>query len=181
MTATAKVVLVLGGTRSGKSCFGEQLAARLGDRVTAVIPRTDAEPDDPDLAARIAVHRARRPSTWNTLECDQALPNALAAVHGVVFVDSLGTWVANAPDFSVDTTGLVAALRTRHGPTVLVSEEVGLSVHPPTEPGRRFTDRLGELNTAVAAVAHQVVFVAAGRAVLLDPFDVIAGSITGSG
>jgi len=53
----------------------------------------------------------------------------------------------------------------------VVSEEVGLGVHPPTESGRRFRDALGAVNQAVAAVADEVIFVLAGRVLRLDPVD----------
>ena len=142
------IVLVIGGTRSGKSELAERYAARLAgtDGVTVVIPRAPLDDDDhdPDFAARVAAHRARRLPTWNTIECGHGLPGALLASPQVALVDSLGTWVAHARDFAVDTHALLDALRTRSHPTVIVTEEVGLAVHAPTPVGRQFTDRLGE-------------------------------------
>jgi adenosyl cobinamide kinase/adenosyl cobinamide phosphate guanylyltransferase len=84
-------------------------------------------------------------------------------------LDALGPWVASVPDFGVDTGELCGALTERDGDTVVVSEEVGLGVHPATESGRRFRDALGELNQAVAGVADDVVLVVAGRALRLEP------------
>jgi adenosyl cobinamide kinase/adenosyl cobinamide phosphate guanylyltransferase len=95
----------------------------------------------------------------------------LRATHGVVLVDSLGTWVANALHFAVDTTALLDALQARTDPTVIVTEEVGLAIHAATPVGRLFTDRLGELNTAVAAIADSVLFAVAGRVLRLEPAD----------
>jgi adenosyl cobinamide kinase/adenosyl cobinamide phosphate guanylyltransferase len=120
------------------------------------------------MVARVAMHRARRPSSWSTLECGSALPEALRATPGVVLVDSLGTWLASAPDLCADVPGLIDALVARTEPTVLVGEEVGLAVHPPTQVGRDFTDRLGELNTAVATIADEVLLVVAGRVLVLQ-------------
>ena len=159
------ITLVIGGVRSGKSTLGARLATRLGDAVTVVIP--GAFPDDPDLAARVRAHQADRPASWTTLECGTALPATLAATAGPALVDSLGTWVAQTPGFAADTVALLDALTTRAGPTVLVTEEVGLSVHPATESGRRFADVLGALNHAVAAVADEVLLTVAGRALPL--------------
>jgi adenosylcobinamide kinase / adenosylcobinamide-phosphate guanylyltransferase len=159
------IVVVLGGIRSGKSELGEQVARRLGEPVTVVVP---ARPEDPDFAARVRVHQARRPPSWATLECGADLPGALATVRGTALVDSLGSWVAAAPDCDADPKPLLDAVRRRATSTVLVSEEVGLSVHPPTELGRRFADSLGTLNTAVTAIADRVLFCVAGRAVHLD-------------
>ncbi len=164
------VVLVLGGTRSGKSEVAERLVARCGDQVTYVAPCASPG-DDPDLTDRIARHRARRPRTWTTVECGGELPGALRAATGPVLVDSLGTWVAGAPELRVDVQGLVDALAARVDPTVLVSEEVGLSIHPSTPVGREFVDRLGELNAAVAAVADDVLLVVAGRVLSLPSAD----------
>jgi adenosyl cobinamide kinase/adenosyl cobinamide phosphate guanylyltransferase len=167
------VVLVLGGTRSGKSALAERLAAEAAARQTAAGQSGDVtylatarvDPDDAEHAARIARHRARRPATWRTIECpDPAqLTAVLAEVGGVVLVDSLGTWVANHPGLDADPAPLVAVLSDRPAPTIVVSEEVGLAVHPETAAGRRYVDAMGELNQAVAGIAHRVVLVVAGR------------------
>ena len=170
------IVLVIGGTRSGKSELAERYAARLDDSVTVVIPRTAPDSSDSDFAARVATHVARRPATWTTIECGDHLPEELRAATGVALVDSLGTWVANATDFFVDTDALLDALQTRAGTTVIVSEEVGLTIHAATPAGRQFTDRLGELNTAVAAIADSVLLVVAGRVLRLEPADSIVES-----
>ena len=167
------IVLAIGGTRSGKSEFAERYAARLSDAVTVVIPRPPLAGDDLDLAARVAIHRARRPSGLATVECRSALPEAVLAAPGVALIDSLGTWVANTLEFAVDTDALINALRTRTHPTVIVSEEVGLAIHAATPAGRQFTDRLGELNTAVAAIADSVFLIVAGRALRLEDADSI--------
>jgi adenosylcobinamide kinase / adenosylcobinamide-phosphate guanylyltransferase len=120
---------------------------------------------DPDMAARIAAHRARRPPGWGTVEvgASTSLPDVLGSVDGTVLVDSLGTWVAGFPDLEPDTAGLERALRARRADTIVVSEEVGLGVHAPTAPGRRFADSLGTLNRAVADIADEVLLVVAGR------------------
>jgi adenosyl cobinamide kinase/adenosyl cobinamide phosphate guanylyltransferase len=139
------ITLVLGGTRSGKSEVAEALAGDGGTPVTYV---ATGQATDEDMAARIARHRARR--------------------SAAVLVDSLGTWVAGDAALAPATSALCAALRSRPGDTVVVSEEVGLGVHPPTEVGRRFADALGELNRAVADEADRVLLVVAGRVLPLD-------------
>jgi adenosyl cobinamide kinase/adenosyl cobinamide phosphate guanylyltransferase len=160
---------VLGGIRSGKSQLGARLATRHGAAVTVIAPTR--APDDPDLAARVRAHQEHRPASWTTVECGPRLPAALAGATGPVLVDSLGTWVAQTPDFAVDPSELLDALARRAAPTVLVTEEVGLSVHPPTRSGRRFADALGSLNAAVAEIADEVLLVVAGRVVRLDPLE----------
>jgi adenosyl cobinamide kinase/adenosyl cobinamide phosphate guanylyltransferase len=162
------ITLVLGGVRSGKSEIAERLAARLPSPIlyfaTAVMDGDD------DLAARVAGHQDRRPSDWKTIETGHDLIGALrSAASGTALVDALGPWVASQVDFDVDCDELLGVLSARDGDTIVVSEEVGLGVHPSTEAGRRFRDALGNVNRAVAAIADEVLLVVAGRVLPLDP------------
>jgi adenosylcobinamide kinase/adenosylcobinamide-phosphate guanylyltransferase len=161
---TDVITLVLGGARSGKSAMAERLASMAGDHVVYV---ATAEVHDDDFAARVAAHRARRPATWSTVEAGADLPAAItgASTGHPLLIDSLGTWVARCTGFAADAQALLAALDGRDA--VVVSEEVGLGVHPETEVGRRFRDALGEVNQAVAAAADRVLLVIAGRAIEL--------------
>lgn len=164
------IVAVLGGIRSGKSDVAQRIAARLGDPVTVAVTGSPAA-DDAAFAARVAAHRARRPAHWTTIECGPALVEAIERSVGTLLVDSLGTWVSAAPGMGVDVTALVGALEARRDSTVVVSEEVGLSVHPPTEPGLRFADALGAVNAAVVAVSDLALLVVGGRVVRLATLD----------
>lgn len=159
------ITLVLGGTRSGKSAVAERLAAEAATAWKAPVTYVaTASVTDDNMAGRVAAHRSRRPAGWVTVELDgRDLPPVVAGLPGAVLVDSLGTWLASSPDLTVDAGALVDALRSRPGPAVVVSEEVGLSVHPTTAAGRAFVDSLGSLNQAVAAIADRVVLVVAGR------------------
>lgn len=157
------ITLLLGGARSGKSDLAERLLADAGP-VTVVV---SGMATDPDMAARIAAHRARRPSSWTTIEAGADLPARLATVDGPALVDSLGTWVSAFADLTPPVPDLVEVLRARRGLTVIVSDEVGLGVHPETPVGRRFRDVLGDLNRTVAEVADDVLLVVAGRALPL--------------
>lgn len=164
------ITLVLGGASSGKSLVAEEIAASYGGAVTYVATAV-AAPDDADHTARIAAHQQRRPAGWATVECATAtdLTRSLRRIAGVALVDSLGTWVTLRPGFDIEneTDALLATLAERAAPTVLVSEEVGMAVHPPTEAGRRYVDAVGLLNQRIAAVADRVLLVIAGRAVEL--------------
>jgi adenosyl cobinamide kinase/adenosyl cobinamide phosphate guanylyltransferase len=155
------ITLVLGGARSGKSEVGERLAAALGPDVTYVATAV-VDPSDDEFARRIDKHRARRPPTWTTVEAGPDLPAVVAALVGPVLVDSLGTWVAGC-SVEPDADALCHALAHRDGPTVVVSEEVGLGVHPSTDAGRAFRDALGTVNRTVADAADEVLLVVAGR------------------
>ncbi len=167
MASAPSLTLVLGGARSGKSEWAERLASALPPPVTYVATATSS---DPDFGARIRAHRRRRPAAWTTAEAGADLVGVLARLDGSVLVDSLGTWVAGRPDFAVDTPELCGLLQTRKATasTVVVSEEVGLGVHPYTAAGGRFRDALGLLNQAVADIADDVLLVVAGRALRLD-------------
>ena len=159
------IILVLGGARSGKSAVAERLCG--AGPVTYVATAVVA---DPDMAARVAAHRSRRPAAWTTVEAagDDVVAAVKSAAPGTVLLDSLTTWLAASPRFAVDAAGLCAALAEREGDAVVVSDEVGLGVHPSTEAGRRFRDELGVLNQAVAEVAGRVLLVVAGRVLPLD-------------
>ena len=161
------ITLVLGGARSGKSEVAERLAAALPPPVTFLATYVDGGAD-PDMARRIARHRARRPGGWVTVEVEADVAAAVAATAGTVLVDSLGTWVAARPAFDADPSTLCSALTSRVGDAVVVSDEVGLGVHPSTAAGVKFRDALGAVNAAVAAVADRVVLVVAGRTLALD-------------
>lgn len=156
------ITLVLGGARSGKSATAERLAAALPAPVTYLATST-VDSTDHDHVHRVAAHRARRDPAWQTVEVGGDLAAALRRTSGSVLVDSLGTWVTAHKDFAVDANGLCAALTDRAGDTVLVSEEVGLGVHPSSEAGRHFRDALGLVNVAMAEIADDVLLVVAGR------------------
>lgn len=154
------ITLVLGGVRSGKSEVAERLA---GPGPGTYLATGLVAPGDDDFADRVARHRARRPPSWVTVDEPRAVPGLLARLHGPVLLDALGTWIANEPRADIDA--LVDSLVTRRGDTVVVSEEVGLGVHPVTEIGRLFADRLGEANRRIAEVADRCILVVAGRVI----------------
>lgn len=161
------IVLVLGGARSGKSEAAERIVSGLGEKVTYLA--TGTADDDGAMAERIAAHRRRRPPAWATVEVGEGLSDHLLGVAGPVLLDALGTWLARSDGFEVDAVELCQALESRPGDTVVVSDEVGLGVHPATDSGRRFRDALGMLNQRVAAVADEVLLVVAGRVLRLGP------------
>jgi adenosyl cobinamide kinase/adenosyl cobinamide phosphate guanylyltransferase len=161
------IALVLGGSRSGKSAVAERLASTWPAPVTYVATAV-VDPGDEAFAARIDAHRHRRPAEWATREVGRDLVPALVSLEGTVLVDALGTWVAAHEGFAVEVDGLVDALVARSGDTVLVSDEVGMGVHPSTEVGGRFRDALGLVNAAVAEVADRVALVVAGRVLPLE-------------
>lgn len=160
------ITLVLGGARSGKSAVAER---RAGDGPVTYIATFVGDDDDRDMAARVAAHQARRPAHWTTVETADLVGAVRAAEPGTVLVDSLTTWVAGSTGYAVDAAGLGLAMGSHAGDVIVVSDEVGLGVHPSTEDGRRFRDALGMVNQAVSAVADVALLVVAGRVLRLDP------------
>lgn len=171
--------LVLGGTRSGKSRYAEDLLpAHAPVRYLATARR---RADDAEWAARLEAHRVRRPPGWVTVE-EPDVAAIVAAGGGPLLVDDLATWLTNvlddagawdSPDVDVSArTGAVVdavvdAVRRCPGDVVLVSAEVGLGVVPATRSGRLFRDELGALNAALAAVCDEVLLLVAGIALRL--------------
>ena len=147
--------------------MAERLASETGEPVTYL---ATAEAVDEDMAARIARHRSDRPAAWTTVEVGSDLAHGLADLEGTVLVECLGTWLARLPDFNADIDELVVALRKRDGHTIVVSNEVGMGVHPYTELGRQFRDALGSVNRRVADISDEVLLVVAGRALRLDRY-----------
>ena len=170
------LTFLVGGARSGKSTLAVQMGEHHGGPVHFL---ATAEAFDDDLRDRIARHRAERPDGWTTEEVPVELADAVLAVPADSFliVDCLTVWLANLFTHVDDAArrrqyghDLVAALRTRgHGaPTVVVSNEVGMGVHPETTLGRDYRDELGRLNQSVAALADRSLLLVAGRALRLD-------------
>lgn len=163
------IVLVLGGARSGKSAVAEaRTTALAGDGPVTYLATSIVDPADHDMAERVAQHQARRPSAWTTLEVGADLVSPLRGVEGVVLVDGLGAWLAAHRGAEADGGALSAVLSERSHDTVVVSDEVGLGVHPSSEAGRIFRDELGLINQTVAAAADEVLLVVAGRALPLE-------------
>jgi adenosyl cobinamide kinase/adenosyl cobinamide phosphate guanylyltransferase len=154
--------LILGGARSGKSRAAEALIMHHPPPWTYI---ATAEAFDAEMTARIAAHRARREAGWITLEAPRDLPERLATSTGPVLVDCLTLWLTNlllgAADLEAAADALVDAL-DRAAPTVLVANEVGLSIVPDNALAREFRDAAGVLNQRLAALADRVVFMVAG-------------------
>lgn len=161
----ARLTLVLGGARSGKSAHAEALvtAGSAPWRYLAT-----AQPLDAEMAGRIATHRARRGTGWLTREVPLDLANELgrSPAGRPVLVDCLTLWLSNVllaeRDVENETDRLAETLARPRGPWVAVSNEVGFGIVPDNALARRFRDAAGRLNQRVAAVADAVVLTVAG-------------------
>jgi len=173
--STAKIVLVLGGVRSGKSRFGQDLARELGgDDVLFV---ATAESRDDEMAMRIEQHRKDRPAHWLTLEQPLGVGEAITSVTSnrpVILLDCLTLLVSNIllrhhDDFAAaevavraEIASLVDAVQHRDATLVVVSGEVGMGVVPESSLGRSFRDLLGWANQSLASHASATYLMVAG-------------------
>lgn len=174
---------LLGGARSGKSSLAQQMAEHQPHPVCVV---ATAQPIDGDMAARIARHRADRPADWTTVEEPLDVAEAVRNAEGFLIIDCLTVWLGNAlhhgwtDDRVMDEVDdVVDALRTRSTSAVVVSNEVGLGVHPETPLGRAYRDLLGHVNTRVARGAAESHLLVAGRILTLEDPRRIIGSADG--
>jgi len=165
----------VGGVRSGKSRYAEQLAASHAGPVSVIVTATAG---DEEMAARIAAHRARRPGHWRVREEPIALGNALLEVarpDSVVIVDCLTLWLTNImmrPDAGLlerESEALLAAVHSAPGVVLLVSNDVGSGIVPLNELARRFADAAGALHQRLAQACDRVVWMMAGLPLTVKP------------
>lgn len=172
MPETMGLSLVLGGARSGKSAYAEQLAKDSGLPVTYI---ATSQVYDAEFARRIAHHRNRRPIEWQLVEEPFFLADTLkqqAAPDRCLLVDCLTLWLAQwicedchppqGKSWAAERQALLGHLPTLPGKIILVSNEVGMGIVPLGEINRRFQDEQGRLNQAVAGLCNRAVFMAAG-------------------
>jgi adenosylcobinamide kinase/adenosylcobinamide-phosphate guanylyltransferase len=181
----SRLVLVLGGVRSGKSAFAERLAGDLGQNILYVATGVGF---DAEMVERIRRHRQSRPADWSTLEEPLELGKRVAEhfkeghSFGGVLIDSLDLWVANLileheqetketaeARVAAAARSLLDVIQRSTASFVLVSSEVGNSLVPPDPLGRRFQDIMGLVNQRVAAAADQVYVIVAGIPTVIKP------------
>ncbi len=182
-----RLILIMGGARSGKSTLAERLAAGSGKSVAFIATATAS---DEDMQDRIARHRASRPAEWTTIEEPLDLVHALkeaSTVADVILLDCLTLWLANwmgqqefasiQDDVSLKNTvtesvlaatdALLATVKIlgEEKTVVIVSNEVGLGIVPMHPLSRAYRDTLGLANQCIAQAADHVYLMVAGLAV----------------
>ena len=192
-TVTSRLIVILGGARSGKSAFAERLAASRGESVAFIATATAG---DDEMRERIARHRASRPKGWHTLEEPLDLIRAVrqaAALADVLLLDCMTLWLGNVllqtsgqqekddeSEVEFHTTGklfderaskeieALLAVVNSLGPNktlIVVTNEVGFGIVPAYFLGRLYRDTLGYVNQRLAQVAERVYLMVAGLAV----------------
>lgn len=165
-----KIVFVLGGARSGKSSFALKLAAECGKSRVAFVATSQAL--DTDMAGRIDLHKKTRPAHWRTFEEPLRVCKIIESIGGkfdCIIIDCMTLLVSNLYLKKVRDTRInheakriVASLKKTRANSVIVSNEVGLGVVPPSKMGRDFRDIAGNVNKIIASKADSVYFMVSG-------------------
>jgi len=172
-----RMILILGGARSGKSRHALRLA-REQAREGQVVYLATAEAGDEEMAQRILRHRRDRCPGWRTVEVPRDVTPSvveLGAEAAVIILDCVTLWISNLllaegeeaaagrEEAILDQVkALVRAVREADAHVLLVANEVGLGVVPPTRLGRIFRDIAGQANQLLAQAADEVYLMWAG-------------------
>ncbi len=161
----AKITLILGGARSGKSLYAEQLA--LSGTGTKIYLAT-AQAHDAEMEKRIEIHKKRRSEGWETVEEPLDIAKIISGNQQpvTILVDCLTLWLSNLlhkeMDIPKEIDSLVDALKSTGANVILVSNEIGFGIVPENILAREFRDFAGLLHQMVAFTANEVVMVVAG-------------------
>jgi len=173
------ITLVTGGARSGKSSYAQAVAEQLGGDCVTVV--ATARGEDDDMRTRIARHREERRAAWEVIEAPLEAERAVAGAHNdVVLLDCLTVLASNvmlsrsersgrAADEAIaaQARAIIDIAGRRRGTLIVVTNEVGSSIHPATELGRWYQDALGRANALVARHATNVVMMVCGMPLVL--------------
>ena len=159
--------LILGGARSGKSKYAQQLAEQTGQ---AVVYIATAAPGDDEMRLRIEQHQQDRPASWQLIEEPLDLVSVLESYHQdkvCLLVDCLTLWLSNqlikdASKVAAAIDALVETVNRLELTLIMVSNEVGMGIVPMGEISRQFVDESGRMHQKLAQVCDQVVMVIAG-------------------
>lgn len=188
-----KLILVLGGARSGKSDFAEKQAVRLGKRVVYI---ATAAVKDGEMAERVQKHKARRPASWETVEEEKNVIDVIRKGHkgDVYLLDCVTLWITNLlldesspfPDvpasyedvpvsskkeaWILEQAHLLGESVSNGADLIIVANETGLGLVPEYPLGRVFRDLAGKVNQILASKAEEVYFIIAGLPLRLKPF-----------
>ena len=163
---TARLTFITGGARSGKSRYAQLLALQQSQQPLYI---ATARVWDADFMERIDKHRDQRGPEWTTLEEEKQL-SRLPLQGRVAVVDCVTLWITNFfSDSQYDTGASLEACQKEFDALmqldtdlIIISNEIGMGLHAPTEAGRKFTDLHGWINQYIAAKANRVIFMVSG-------------------
>ena len=182
-----KSILIIGGARSGKSSFAQELALKLGEPVLFV---ATAMAGDEEMQHRIEEHQRTRSAAWSTLEVTTHVGSQIFSKIGrarVVVVDCITLLVNNIfsqyshqTDEQIDASliekeviaeisELVEYINQIEASFIIVTNEVGLGLVPTSRLGRLYRDLLGRANQLLAERADEIYLMVAGLPVKIKP------------
>ncbi len=163
-----RAILILGGDRSGKSALAQRMVEEMGP---SPVYLATARIEDEEMAERVAIHKLKRGSQWETIEEPLQLSDVIKSIpetKSAILLDCLTLWLANLL-FTSDEQSLLASVQElinsfSHLKThlIMVSNEVGMGIVPENAVARKFRDLSGTVNQMVAAAAHEVFMAIAG-------------------
>jgi len=162
----AGITFITGGARSGKSKYAQLLALQQSRQPIYI---ATARVWDADFMERIEKHRSQRGPEWTTFEEETRL-SRLPLEGKVAVIDCVTLWITNFfSDSHYDTEASLEAcqkefdtLIQQDADLIIISNEIGMGLHAPTEAGRKFTDLHGWINQYIAARANRVIFMVSG-------------------
>ena len=170
----ARHVMVTGGVRSGKSRYAEEMAAKLGGKVTYL---ATAQALDAEMGERIKKHRQRRPNDWKTIEEPLEIITVLSGCQkgDTVLLDCLILYLTNlftkyegmsiaVQEQIIDEkiVDLGETVRQSEANIIIVTNEIGWGVVPDNSLARRFRDMAGKANQRLAEVCDEVYMMVSG-------------------
>ena len=178
-----KTILLIGGARSGKSSFAQQLALKSGQPALFV---ATAVAGDEEMKRRIEEHQRMRPSSWNTLEATRHIGSQIERNIGeaqVVIVDCITLLINNILNQYNEPTNvslieketadeideLVNCIDQINASFIIVTNEVGTGLVPANMVGRLYRDLLGKANQVLAKQANEVYLMVAGIPLQIKP------------
>lgn len=160
------IYLVTGGQRSGKSSYAQQLALSLSDNPVYV---ATARVMDEDFEQRVERHKQDRDERWTNIEVDKALGD-LDLDGRVAVIDCVTLWLTNFfmdTGYDIERSQKLAEqelekLFRKESTFIVVTNEIGMGTHAPTESSRKFTDLQGWINQYIAGEADKVILMVSG-------------------
>ncbi|PWU04441.1 MAG: adenosylcobinamide kinase/adenosylcobinamide phosphate guanyltransferase [Bacteroidetes bacterium] len=165
------IILITGGTRSGKSNYAQKLALELSSNPVYV---ATAKVWDEDFKLRVDRHKSSRDDRWVNIE-EQRNVSELALDNKVAVVDCVTLWLSNFfsdHKYQIDPSlnsirKEIDGMTTKNTTYIIITNEIGMGVHAETEIGRKFTDLQGWANQYIASVAHKVILMVSGIPVII--------------
>lgn len=164
-----KLVLIIGGARSGKSSYAVNIAKKSKNKVIFI---ATCEPIDSEMRERIKLHQQARPKNWDLIEEGENIGDLLPMIKGAkktILIDCLGLWISNLlrdpvkhNKIETEVKNLIKSINNVNFTVIMVSNDVGAGLIPCTSLGRKFRDLLGFTNQIIAKSSDEVIFMQAG-------------------